>query len=80
MVGSWSNRPRIGIDASTVFGKFFLDFGIQFFFSVPFWLKLPSRLKILVANGTSVLSTHLDQVPARGVGWPVVYFFGLTCL
>ena len=30
MVGSWSNRPRIGIDASTVFGKFFLDFGIQF--------------------------------------------------
>ena len=30
MVGSWSNRPRIGIDASTVLGKFFLDFGIQF--------------------------------------------------
>ena len=22
MVGSWSNRPRIGIDASTVFGNF----------------------------------------------------------
>ena len=30
MVGSWSNRPRIGNDASTVFGKFFLDFGVQF--------------------------------------------------
>ena len=33
--------------------------------SVPLWLK----------NGTSVPSTHLDQVPARSVGWPVVYFF-----
>ena len=30
MFGSWSNRPRIGIDASTVFGKFLLDFGVQF--------------------------------------------------
>ena len=30
MVGSWSNRPRIGNDASTVFGKFFLHFGVQF--------------------------------------------------
>ena len=30
MFGSWSNRPRIGNDASTVFGKFFLDFGVQF--------------------------------------------------
>ena len=39
------------------------------------WLKLPSRLKILVENGTSVPSTHLDQVPARSVGWPLVYFF-----
>ena len=30
MFGSWSNRPRIGNDASTVLGKFFLDFGVQF--------------------------------------------------
>ena len=32
MVGSWSDsdRSRIGIDASTVFGKFFFDFGMQF--------------------------------------------------
>ena len=30
MFGSWSNRPCIGNDASTVFGKFFLDFGAQF--------------------------------------------------
>ena len=30
MVGSCSNRPRIGIDASAVFGKFFFDFGVQF--------------------------------------------------
>ena len=41
MVGSWSDhvrivfgsgsdRSRIGIDASTVFGKFFFDFGVQF--------------------------------------------------
>ena len=30
MLGSWSNRPRIGIDASAVFGKFFFDFGVQF--------------------------------------------------
>ena len=30
MVGSCSDRSRIGIDASTVFGKFFLDFGVQF--------------------------------------------------
>ena len=30
MVGSCSNRPRIGIDASTVFGQFLLDFGMQF--------------------------------------------------
>ena len=28
MVGSCSNRPRIGIDASAVFGKFFFDFGV----------------------------------------------------
>ena len=33
--------------------------------SVTLWLKLPSRLKILVKNGTSVLSIHLDQVSAR---------------
>ena len=26
-------------------------------------------------NSTSVLSIHLDQVPARSVGWPLVYFF-----
>ena len=45
----------------------------------PIWLKLPSRLKILVKNSTSVLSIHLDQVPARSVGWPLVYFFLLTC-
>ena len=31
MFGSWSNRPRIVNDASTVFGKFFLDLGVQFF-------------------------------------------------
>ena len=43
------------------------------------WLKLPSRLKILVKNGTSVLSIHLDQVSARSVGWPPVYFFLLNC-
>ena len=30
MFGSWSNRPRIVNDASTVFGKFLLDFGVQF--------------------------------------------------
>ena len=29
----------------------------------PLWLKLPSRLKILVTHGTSVPSTHLDQDP-----------------
>ena len=28
--GSCSNRPRIGIDTSTVFGQFLLDFGMQF--------------------------------------------------
>ena len=28
MVGSCSNRPRIGIDASAVFGKYFFDFGV----------------------------------------------------
>ena len=30
MLGSCSNRPRIGIDASTVFGEFLLDFGMSF--------------------------------------------------
>ena len=30
MVGSCSNRPRIGNDASIVFGEFFFDFGVQF--------------------------------------------------
>ena len=30
MFGSCSNRPRIGIDVSTVFGQFLLDFGMQF--------------------------------------------------
>ena len=30
MFGSCSNRPRIGIDASTVFGTFFFDFGMHF--------------------------------------------------
>ena len=30
MLGSWSNRPRIVNDTSTVFGKFLLDFGMQF--------------------------------------------------
>ena len=30
-------------------------------------------------NSTSVLSIHLDQVPARSVGWPLVYFFLLNC-
>ena len=24
------NRPRVGIDTSTVFGQFLLDFGMQF--------------------------------------------------
>ena len=28
--GSCSNRPRIGIETSTVFGQFLLDFGMQF--------------------------------------------------
>ena len=28
--GSCSNRPRTVNDASTVFGKFLLDFGVQF--------------------------------------------------
>ena len=31
MFESWSNRPRTLNDASTVFGKFLLDFGVQFF-------------------------------------------------
>ena len=31
VVGSWSNRPRIVNDASTVFAQFLLDFGVQFF-------------------------------------------------
>ena len=30
MVGPWSNRPPTVNDASTVFGKFLLDFGMQF--------------------------------------------------
>ena len=30
ILGSCSNRPRIGMDASAVFGKFFFDFGVQF--------------------------------------------------
>ena len=30
MFGSYSNRPRIGIDASAVFGNFFFDFGVEF--------------------------------------------------
>ena len=30
MSGSCSDRPRIGIDASAVFGKFFFDFGVHF--------------------------------------------------
>ena len=30
MLGSCSNRSRIGNDASIVFGKFLLDFGVQF--------------------------------------------------
>ena len=30
MLGSCSNRPRIGIDASAVFGAFFFVFGVQF--------------------------------------------------
>ena len=30
MLGSCSNRPRIGIDASAVFGKLFFDFGVYF--------------------------------------------------
>ena len=30
MVGSFSDRSRIGNDASTVFGKCFVDFGVQF--------------------------------------------------
>ena len=29
--GSWSNRSRTLNDASTVFGKFLLDFGLQFY-------------------------------------------------
>ena len=30
MVGSFSDRSRIVNDASTVFGKCFVDFGVQF--------------------------------------------------
>ena len=30
MVGSCSDRPRIGIDASAVFGEVRLDFGVHF--------------------------------------------------
>ena len=30
MLGSCSNRPRVGIDASTVLGEFRLDFGVHF--------------------------------------------------
>ena len=30
MFGSCSNRPRIGINASTVLGEFRLDFGVHF--------------------------------------------------
>ena len=30
MLGSCSNRPRAVNDAATVFGKFLLDFGMQF--------------------------------------------------
>ena len=30
MFGSCSNRPRIGIDASTVLREFRLDFGVHF--------------------------------------------------
>ena len=30
MFGSWPNRPRIGIGASTVLGEFRLDFGVHF--------------------------------------------------
>ena len=30
MVGSWSNRPRIVNDVSTVFGKFLVDVGVLF--------------------------------------------------
>ena len=30
MLGSWSNRPRIGNDTSTIFGKFRKDLGVQF--------------------------------------------------
>ena len=30
MLGSWSNRPRAVNNTSTVFGKFLLDFGMQF--------------------------------------------------
>ena len=34
MVGSWSDRPRIGNDVSAVFSKFLLDFGRSFFFVI----------------------------------------------
>ena len=30
MLGSWSNRPRVGNEASTVFRKILLDLGVQF--------------------------------------------------
>ena len=50
-------------------GQCLLFFFVFFFFRSlwlkPLWLKLPSRLKILVENSTSVLSIHLDQVSAR---------------
>ena len=40
MVGSCSNRPRIGIDASAVFGKFFFDFGVYFALQAQYLVRL----------------------------------------
>ena len=37
MAGSGSDRSRIGINASTVFGKFFFDFGVQFCVAGAVW-------------------------------------------
>ena len=44
MLGSWSDHARIGRasvnDTSTVFGKFFLDLGVQFAWQAQYSLKL----------------------------------------
>ena len=47
MLGSWSNRPRIGIDASTVVGEFCLDFGVRFCVAVAVLRVMPVAPRIV---------------------------------